>query len=72
MTSQTMMQITKTGDNRDSCSYINLSDRSARFFEFCNQAVSLMLELTITSARQYETGVAATVDLPVGYHHDQS
>ena len=30
----------------------HLSDRSARFFEFCNQAVSLMLELTITSARQ--------------------
>ena len=25
---------------------VNLSDRSARFFEFCNQAVSLMLELT--------------------------
>ena len=29
---------------------ISISDRSARFFEFCNQAVSLMLELTITSA----------------------
>ena len=35
----------QTGDNRgDSLfHYINLSDRSARFFEFCNQAVSLML-----------------------------
>ena len=42
----------QAGDNRGDCSYINLSDRSARFFEFCNQAVSLMLELTITSARQ--------------------
>ena len=47
-----MMQIAG-GDNAVTyCSYINLSDRSARFFGFCNQAVSLMLELTITSARQ--------------------
>ena len=43
----------QSGDNRgDLLLHINLSDRSARFFEFCNQAVSLMLELTITSARQ--------------------
>ena len=34
----------QSGNNRgDSAPYINLSDRSARFFEFCNQAVSLML-----------------------------
>ena len=33
-----------------------------RFFEFCNQAVSLMLELTITSARQWSPDIAATVD----------
>ena len=41
-------------DNRGDSAHThpNLSDRSARFFEFCNQAVSLMLELTITSARQ--------------------
>ena len=45
--------------------------RSARFFEFCNQAVSLMLELTITSARQWSPDIAATVDFD-GYHHDQS
>ena len=38
--------------------YINLSDRSARFFEFCNQAVSLMLETTITSARQWSPDIA--------------
>ena len=43
----------QSGDNRgDMCSYINLSDRSARFFEFCNQAVNLMLQTTITSAQQ--------------------
>ena len=43
----------QSGDNRgDFAAVRNLSDRSARFFEFCNQAVSLMLELTITSARQ--------------------
>ena len=41
----------QSGDNRGDSAHINLSDRSARF-EFCNQAVSLMLELTITSARQ--------------------
>ena len=40
----------------------SISDRSARFFEFCNQAVSLMLELTITSARQQSADIAATVD----------
>ena len=32
--------------------HINLSDRSTRFFEFCNQAVNLMLQATIASARQ--------------------
>ena len=46
------LQITRAEIVMVTRSYINLSDRSARFFEFCNQAVSLMLELTITSARQ--------------------
>ena len=49
----------------------NLSDRSARFFEFCNQAVSLMLELTITSARQ-SPDIAATVDCLTDITNDQS
>ena len=44
----------------------NLSDRSARFFEFCNQAAGLMLELTITSARQ-TTDIYANGRLPDGY-----
>ena len=48
---QTMMVITRAWDApRWLCSYINLLT-TARFFEFCNQAVSLMLELTTTSAR---------------------
>ena len=47
---QTMMQITRAEIIAVKlCSYINLSDRSARFFEFCNQAVSLMLQTTITA-----------------------
>ena len=41
------------GDNRgDLLIHQSLSNVPARFFEFCNQAVSLMLELTITSARK--------------------
>ena len=59
-----MMRITRAEIIAVTCSYINLSDRSARFFEFCNQAVSLMLELTITSARQWSPDIAATVDCP--------
>ena len=55
------MQITRAEIIAVTLSYINLSDRSARF-EFCNQAVSLMLELTITSARQWSPDIAATVD----------
>ena len=39
--------------------HTSTSDRSARFFEFCNQAVSLMPELTITSA--------CVPQLPLGY-----
>ena len=39
----------------------------------CNQAVSLMLELTITSARQWSPDIAVSNGrLPDGYHHDQS
>ena len=53
----------QTEDNRGDFHSLHQSlDRSARFFEFCNQAVSLMLELTITSARQWSPDIAATVD----------
>ena len=38
----------QSGDNRGDSAHTSIS----LFFEFCNQAVSLMLELTITSARQ--------------------
>ena len=33
----------QSGDNRGDSAHTSMSDRSARFFEFCNQAVSLML-----------------------------
>ena len=49
---QTMMQTTRAEIIAVTSAHTSISDRSARFFEFCNQAVSLMLELTITSARQ--------------------
>ena len=39
------MMTIREGDNRGDSAHVKL-DRSARFFEFCNQAVSLMLELT--------------------------
>ena len=43
----------QSGDNRGDSAHTSISlTVPARFFEFCNQAVSLMLELTITSARQ--------------------
>ena len=54
------MQITRAEIIAVTLLNINLSDRSARFFEFCNQAASLMLELTITSA--CASDIAATVD----------
>ena len=38
----------QSGDNRGDSARHQSPDRSARFFEFCNQAVN-MLELTITS-----------------------
>ena len=60
----------QSGDNRGDL-LIHHPDRSARFFEFCNQAVSLMLELTITSARQ-KPRYCCNGRLPDGYHHDQS
>ena len=34
----------QSGDNRGDSARPSISDRSARFFEFCNQAVSLMLD----------------------------
>ena len=39
----------QSGDNRGDSAHTSISDRSARFFEFCNQVVSLMLELTISA-----------------------
>ena len=62
----------QSGDNRGDSAHTSISDRSARFFEFCNQAVSLMLELTITSARQWSPDIAATVDCLTDIRHDQS
>ena len=67
--SQTMMQITRAEIIAVTLLMRNLSDRSARFFEFCNQAVSLMLELTITSGSEAQILLQR---LPDGYHHDQS
>ena len=52
-----MMQIAN-GDNRGDSAHTSISlTVPPRFFEFCNQAVSLMLELTITSARLGELNV---------------
>ena len=43
----------QSGDNRGDSAHTSISlTVSARFFEFCNQAVSLVLGATITSARQ--------------------
>ena len=56
-----MMQITRAEIIMTFCSYINLSDRSARFFEFCNQAVGLMLELTIIAPGS-EANITGAVD----------
>ena len=44
-----MMQITRAEIIAVTLLIHQSLDRSARFFEFCNQAVSLMLELTITA-----------------------
>ena len=57
-----MMQITRAEIIAVTPAHTSISDRSARFFEFCNQVVSLMLELTITSARSEAPDIAATVD----------
>ena len=53
----------QSGDNRvcDSA-HTSISLTVPPAFEFKNQAVSLMLELTITSARQWSPDIAATVD----------
>ena len=66
-----MMQITRAEIIAVTLLIHQSLDRSARFFEFCNQAVSLMLELTITSARQVGPDIATVVGTD-GYHHDQS
>ena len=52
----------QSGDNRGDSAHASISLTGRRFFEFCNQAVSAMLELTITSARQWSPDIAATVD----------
>ena len=58
-----MMQITRAGDNRgDSAHTSNLSDRSAHFFEFCRQAVSLMLRTDHNQRPAVKPDIAATVD----------
>ena len=51
----------QSGDNRGDSAHTSISDRSARFFEFCNQAVSLAR----TDHNQRPAGspdIAATVD----------
>ena len=61
----------QSGDNRGDSAHTSISlTVSARFFEFCNQAVSLMLELTITSGSEAQILLQRSV--PDGYHHDQS
>ena len=57
-----MMQITRAEINRGDSAHTSISDRSARFFEFRNQLLALVLELTITSARQRSPDIAVTVD----------
>ena len=58
-----MMQITRAEIIAVTLLIHQSPDRSARFFEFCNQAVSLMPELTITSASGSEDAdIAVTVD----------
>ena len=42
----------QSGDNRGDSAHTSISLTVPPAFEFCNQAVSLMLELTITSAWQ--------------------
>ena len=51
----------QSGDNRDDSAHTSIS-LTVPPYEFCNQAVSHMLELTITSARQWSPDIAATVD----------
>ena len=54
----------QSGDNRGDSAHTSISLTVPPAAEFCNQAVSLMLELTITSARQWSPDIAATVDCP--------
>ena len=63
----------QSGDNRgDICSYINLSDRSARFFEFCNQAVQPYARTDHQQRPAVKPRYCCNGQLPDGYHHDQS
>ena len=63
----------QSGDNRGDSAHTSISlTVPLRFFEFCNQAVSLMLELTITSASAVKPRYCCNGRLPDGYHHDQS
>ena len=62
----------QSGDNAVTPSYINLSDRSARFFEFRNQAVSLYARTDHNQRPQWSPDIAATVDCLTDITHDQS
>ena len=58
-----MMQITRQGDNRGDSAHTSISDRSARFFEFCNQAVSAYARTDHNQRPAVESpDIAATVD----------
>ena len=63
----------QSGDNRGDSAHTSISLNTFRplRFEFCNQAVSLMLELTITSAPWVKPDIAATVDCLTDITHDQ-
>ena len=59
-------------DNRGDPAHTSTSDRSARFFEFCNQAVSLMLELDHNQRPAVKLRYCRNGRRFDGYYHDQS
>ena len=68
-----MMQITRAGDNRgDSAHTSNLSDRSARFFEFCNRVRQPYARTDHNQRPAVKPRYCCNGRLPDGYHHDQS
>ena len=63
----------QSGDNRGDSAHTSISwPFRPLLWILQNQAVSLMLELTITSARQKPRYCRGNGRLPDGYHHDQS